>query len=117
MKSQQVFCSACDREVRVMITDELPNEGQATLHDEELVCLDIGSKCTGSLCPIGATAPDAMVARILRNGLPLAGLRTVRAACPSCGLDTEMVLYREGRATCSTCGSPARWTPGHAAPM
>jgi hypothetical protein len=117
MKSHQLFCSACDREVRVMITDALPMEGQATLHDEEVVCLEIGEQCTGSLCPIGAAAPNAMVGRIMRNGLPLDGMRTVRSLCPSCGLENEMVLYGEGRAACTACGSPARWTLEHAEPM
>lgn len=117
MKSHQLFCSACDREVRVMITDAAPIEGQATLHDEEVVCLEIGEQCTDSLCPIGAAAPNAMVGRIIRNGLPLDGMRTVRSLCPSCGLENEMVLYGEGRAACTACGSPARWTLEHAEPM
>jgi hypothetical protein len=117
MKSHQLFCSACDREVRVMITDAPRMEEPATLHDEEVVCLEIGEQCTGNLCPIGATAPNAMVSRIIRNGLPLENLRTVRSVCPSCGLENEMVLYGEGRAACTMCGSPARWTVGHAEAM
>ena len=117
MKSQKIFCSACDREVRVLITDALPMDGPATLHDEEVVCLEIGEQCTGSLCPIGATAPNAMVSRLIRNGLPLDGMRTVRSLCPSCGLENEMALYGEGRAACTVCGSPARWTLEHAEPI
>ncbi len=117
MKSHQLFCSACDREVRVMITDAPPMEAQATLHDEEVVCLEIGEQCTGRLCPIGAAAPNAMVSRIMRNGLTLDGMHTVRSLCPSCGLENEMVLYGAGRAACTACGSPARWTVGHAEAM
>lgn len=117
MKSHQLFCSACDRQVRVMINDAPAMEGQATLHDAEVVCLEIGEQCTGSLCPIGAAAPDAMVGRIVRNGLPLDGVRTVRSLCPSCGLENDMVLYGEGRAACTACGSPARWTLEHAEPV
>jgi hypothetical protein len=114
MKSHELFCSACDRKVRVMITDAPSVEGQATVHDEEVVCLEIGEQCTASLCPIGAAAPNAMVGRIMRNGLPIDGMRTVRSLCPSCGLENEMVLYGRGRAACTACGSPARWTLEHA---
>jgi hypothetical protein len=117
MKTQQLYCGACDREVRVMITETPPPDGQAPLHDEEVVCLEIGAQCTGNMCPIGATAPNAMVSRILRNGLPLDGLRTVQSLCPSCGLETEMVLYGEGRASCTACGTAARWTLEHAEPL
>ena len=83
MKSHRLFCNACDREVSVMITDAPLLDGQATLHDEEVICLEIGSKCTGNLCPLGALEPNAMVARLVRNGLPLAGLRTLRSTCPA----------------------------------
>jgi hypothetical protein len=117
MKSHRLFCNACDREVRVMITDAPLLDGQATLHDEEVVCLEIGEKCTGNLCPLGAVEPNAMVARIVRNGLPLDGLRTLLAECPTCSRMTEMVLYGGGRAACTECGSPARWTVDHAEPL
>lgn len=117
MKSHRLFCNACDREVRVMITDAPPLDGQATLHDEEVVCLEIGEKCTGNLCPLGAVEPNAMVARIVRNGLPLDGLRTLVAECPTCSRMTEMVLYGGGRAACTECGSPARWRVDHAEPL
>ena len=116
MKAHQIYCGACDRQVRVLISDAPPTDGQAPLLDEELVCLEIGVQCNGS-CPLGAAEPNAMVSRIVRSGLPLDGLRTVQALCPSCGLENEMVLYGEGRAACTACGSAARWTLEHAEPM
>lgn len=117
MKSAQLFCSACDRQVDVMITEAPVFDGPATLHDEEVVCLAIGERCTGALCPIGAVEPNAMVARIVRNGLPTGGLRTVQATCPSCGSEAEMVLYGGGRACCTICGTSARWRVDHAEPL
>jgi hypothetical protein len=117
MKNHQMFCSACDREVRVMITDTPAMEDQASVHDEEMVCLDVGEQCVGNLCPIGAAAPNVMVSRIMRNGLPLEDKHTVRSFCPSCGLECEMVLYGEGRAACTSCGTAARWTLEHAEPL
>lgn len=117
MISRQVFCSACDREVRVLIAEPTLTDGQAPLPDAEAVCLEIGKQCTGAMCPIGAAAPDAMVGRIIRNGLPLSGLRTVHATCPSCDLESDLVLYGDGRAVCATCGGHARWRLDHAEPM
>ena len=63
MKSQQLFCGACDRPVRVLITDTPTTEGQATADDAEVVCLEIGAQCTGNLCPLGAAEPG-------RDGAP-----------------------------------------------
>jgi len=117
MKSHQLYCSACEREVMVMITDAPPMEDQASVHDEEMVCLDIGEQCTGGLCPIGAAAPNVMVSRIMRNGLSLEGKHTVRSLCPSCGLESDMVLYGEGRAACTSCGTAVRWMLEHAEPL
>ena len=117
MKSQQIFCGACDREVRVMITDAPPHEGQAPLTDEEVICLEIGDKCTGNVCPLGAAGPDAMVARLVRNGLPIDQLKTSRSRCPSCDREAEMILYGNGRATCSLCGRQGRWALDHAEPL
>lgn len=116
MKSTRVFCSACDRPVRVMISEAPLLDGQATLHDDEVVCLEIGGQCTGELCPIGAQAPDAMVARLVRLGLPTDGLRTVNAHCPSCGSTAEMVLYGAGKAACTICGTSAYWVTDHVEP-
>jgi hypothetical protein len=58
-----------------------------------------------------------MVARLVRNGLPLDDLRTATARCLSCGGDTDMVLYGNGRATCSVCGSQMRWSIDHVEPI
>lgn len=117
MKSARVFCSACDRPVRVMLSLAPRTDGQASLHDDELVCLEIGDRCTGNLCPIGAVAPNEMVARLVRLGLPTDGLRTINAACPSCEVQVEMVLYGDGRAACTVCGAAARWATDHAEPL
>ena len=113
MKDAQLFCSACDRQVRVMISEAPPGEHEATIRDDELICLEIGEHCTGGLCPLGAAAPNAMVARIVHEGLSTDGLRTVKAVCPSCGMDCEFVLYGKGKAACTVCGTAARWECEH----
>lgn len=116
MKNQQLFCGACDRPVRVLITEPATVEGHASVHDAELVCLEIGSHCTGNMCPLGAAEPSAMVGRIIRNGIPLDTLETVTAHCPSCDNDAEMILYGSGKAACSVCGSNGRWVIDHLEP-
>ena len=116
MKNHKLYCSACDREVRVLITGTPLYEDQAPLHDEEVICLEIGARCTGNLCPLGAAAPNAMVGRLVRNGIPLDTLSTVAAECPACGNEADMVLYGEGRAACTVCGTPARWVIDHVEP-
>ncbi len=113
MKNHQLFCSACDRQVNVLITEAPDHDHQATVHDDEVVCLEIGEHCTGNLCPLGATEPNAMVARLVRAGAPLDTLRTVVATCPSCGLEGEFVLYGQGQASCTLCGTRARWVAEH----
>lgn len=109
MRSQMVYCGACDQQVRVLVTDPPTADGQASLHDSEVVCLEIGEHCSGSLCPIGATAPDEMVRRLMHSGLPLDGLRMERRVCTSCGLDADMALHGGDRATCTACGTTTRW--------
>ena len=113
MKNHTLYCGACDREVRVLITGTPLYEDQAPLREEEVVCLEIGARCTGALCPLGAAAPNERVRRLIRNGIPLDTLNTVNAECPSCGADAEFVLYGSGRAACSICGTAARWAFDH----
>ena len=52
MATKTIYCSACDREVVVRLTDEGKLEGA--------VCMDIGELCTGVMCPICAEAPDTI---------------------------------------------------------
>lgn len=113
MKSQLQYCGACDRTVRVFVTEASTADGQAPATDPELVCLEIGERCTGSMCPLGATEPGGMVRRIVHNGLPLDGLDTVKAHCPWCDNDAEMIRFGDGNAGCSVCGSVGRWAKDH----
>jgi hypothetical protein len=114
MKNHQLFCSACDRPVRVLISEEPGAEGHASILDSEVICLEIGNHCTGNMCPLGAEEPSAMVRRIVRNGIPLTTLETVKAHCPTCDNEVDMVLYGDSRAGCSVCGTVGRWVVDHA---
>ncbi|HEU5218632.1 MAG TPA: hypothetical protein VFU23_08230 [Gemmatimonadales bacterium] len=116
MKNHAMYCSGCDRQVRVLITPGPVYDGRAPLHDEELVCLEIGSRCTGNMCPLGAAGPPEMIRRVIRNGIPLETLNTVTARCPSCEEDQDIVLYGDGRAICSHCLGESRWAVDHLEP-
>lgn len=108
MKTQTAYCSACDHEVRVVLTDEPSHEGQANLTDAEVVCLEIGDQCTGNLCPIGATSPTVMAARLVRNGLQTVLQPLVSLECERCTHVTTHVLIERSYATCTDCGATHR---------
>jgi hypothetical protein len=105
MQAQTAFCSACDKDVRIIITDEPSQDGHANLHESEVVCLEIGDHCTGALCPIGAASPTIMAARLVRNGLQTVIQPLITATCPGCGRETKQLVVDPGRATCLECGS------------
>jgi hypothetical protein len=50
MKLRTVYCSACDRDVRVAVVHE-PQTSNA-VDPSAFLCLDCGMRCTGSLCPL-----------------------------------------------------------------
>jgi hypothetical protein len=70
MKTRMAFCSACDRDVRVAFPEDAEFvDGQANIPDPEIVCLEIGARCTGSMCPVAAQPAAVMAARLVRSGL------------------------------------------------
>ena len=105
MKTQIAYCSACDRDVHIVITDEPSQDGHANIHDAEIVCLEIGDACSGSLCPIGATSPTVMAARLVRNGLQTIMQPVFQAACATCGRTTTHVIVERTHAICEDCGT------------
>jgi hypothetical protein len=105
MVNQTAFCSACDKNVQIVVTDEPSQDGHANLHDAEIVCLEIGEACTGHLCPIGATSPAVMAARLVRNGLQTIVQPVVQAKCAGCGSVTSHIIAEPGHAICGECGT------------
>lgn len=60
MDKHWAYCSACDRQVEVVIKptdDQDPVTGEPI---DALVCLEVGHTCTGALCPITDVTPDEM---------------------------------------------------------
>jgi hypothetical protein len=55
MEKRTVYCTACDRDVEVVLRDD--HEAGAEKPDlVGAICLDIGARCTGSVCPICAVS-------------------------------------------------------------
>jgi hypothetical protein len=55
MERRVIYCSACDRNVQVVL-----DEGGSPEDLTGAVCLDIGHTCTGTMCPVVAISPDAI---------------------------------------------------------
>ncbi len=109
MNITAMYCSGCDRDVAVVVTDGAPDDAQANVTASEVACLEVGTTCTGSLCPLGAAEPSAMVHRLIRHGLPTDQLTRVQGNCESCGFEVEFALVGENRASCLVCGTTRPW--------
>ena len=109
MREITMYCSARDQEVRVVLTNEEDHDQQAPILDSEIICLEIGEACTGSMCPVCAMPVDAVDARAVHYGIHPEQHRKVKAHCEACDRDTDLVISRGGYATCSECGTVRRW--------
>jgi DNA-directed RNA polymerase subunit RPC12/RpoP len=108
MLTQNAYCSACDQDVRVVITDTPLFSDQAPVEGGQLVCLDFGARCTGSMCPMFGLPSMLMAVRLARSGLRPDAFRTVKAPCQDCGLTSELQILSDNEAHCPACGSRSR---------
>jgi hypothetical protein len=105
METQIAYCSACDRDVRILVTEASPQDAQAPVPDAEVVCLEIGEQCTGTLCPVSAVSPAAMRVRLVRSGHVAVLQPIVGAECEMCGCVTRHTMVSLEHATCNECGT------------
>lgn len=108
MKSRTAYCSACDQDVRVAVTDAPLHEGHAPLNDAQIVCLDFGSRCTGSMCPMFGMPRTLMGVRLAQSGLRPEAFKTVAAPCPECMSIVELQMIDPEYAYCPNCGARSR---------
>ena len=113
MKAKTMFCSACDRDVRVVLTAEPTAEGQAPLPDTEFICLEIGDRCTGALCPVFSLPPAAMKVKLARGGYDTSNLRHVSLHCDGCDRVTDLVVLSREYCYCTECGATNRYEVSH----
>ncbi|MBK5098839.1 MAG: hypothetical protein JJE01_13720 [Gemmatimonadetes bacterium] len=60
MDKHLAYCSACDRQVEVVVkTSARTNPATGEL-ENEVVCLEMGESCTGSMCPMCDVPTDEM---------------------------------------------------------
>ena len=105
MRVQMAYCSACDRDVQIAFpTEPVVSDGQANILDTDVVCLEIGHQCTGSMCPVGAQPPAVMAVRLIRSGVKPVMHRMQPAMCAQCGGIEKFALIDATHATCTGCG-------------
>jgi hypothetical protein len=110
MQVQTAYCSACDHDVRIAVTDVPVHGGQANLPDEpQIVCLDFGERCTGALCPMFGVGNVIMGVRLARSGLR-EEWKTLRAQCPGCEELVELQVIDASNAFCPACHVTVRYS-------
>ena len=112
MREMSVYCSARDQDVRIVLTDAPMQDAQANIFDGEVVCLEIGQKCSGGMCPICAVSLEAMDVRLAKSGLRQEVHRKFQAHCDDCGHETVHLLSSGGYVTCTECNATSRWFLG-----
>lgn len=106
MDTQIAYCSACDRDVLIQITGAEGHDAQAPMPDAEIICLEVGQRCSGPrICPVAGISQTAMRVRRVRAGLRTVLQPLVMAECRECRRVTEHVLADADFATCPECGT------------
>lgn len=109
MSTQLAYCSACDQEVRIVVTPAPVHGGQAVLPESEVVCLDFGHRCTGSMCPMFGLPRILMGMRLARSGLRPEAFHKVTMPCPECGCVADLQVVDNEYLLCPACNSRSRW--------
>ncbi|HEX6135725.1 MAG TPA: hypothetical protein VFZ24_17255 [Longimicrobiales bacterium] len=109
METHLAYCSACDQDVRVAITDAPVYADQAPLAEPQVVCLDFASRCSGAICPMFGLPRILMGVRLAQSGLRPEAFTTVSAPCPACDTVVDLQLIDNEYAFCPNCGSRSRW--------
>jgi predicted RNA-binding Zn-ribbon protein involved in translation (DUF1610 family) len=109
MQSQTAYCSACDQDVHIVVTDAPVHSDQAPLADPEVVCLDFGGRCTGAMCPMFGLPSILMGVRLAKSGLRPQSFTTFPAPCQDCGEKVDMQVINSEYTLCPACGARNRW--------
>ena len=108
MREATIHCAVRDADVRVLLTDPPVYDGQASIGDAELLCLEIGDACTGHTCPLGAEAPTVMDIVEARLGINPEFHAVVRGHCDGCDRWADLCCSLGGYLTCTECGTTVR---------
>jgi hypothetical protein len=109
MEIQHSYCSACDQQVRIVVTPASAYSGQAPVADQpDVVCLDFGERCTGAMCPMIGLPRMLMGIRLAKSGLR-DEWQTFQAPCQSCGRNVDFDVIDANYAMCPSCHTRHRW--------
>lgn len=111
MEFRNLYCPKCDHDVTVTLSQSPLHRGHANVDDgAEVVCLDFGPQCSGTLCSVFGLPRVVMGVRLARSGLRPEQLETVRAMCDGCHRVVEMGIVDDTHAHCADCGTVNTWT-------
>ena len=110
MKTERAYCTTCEHEVRLVLTDAPARDGQANLPDgAQLVCLDYQEACKGGRCPSSGRAGVVMGVRLAKSHLSDLSFETIHAVCEACGEISDLEVIDDQIALCTRCETTVRW--------
>ncbi len=110
MRTEQVYCSGCGHDVRLVFTDHASHGGHANLRsDVEIVCVDYEEGCSPIKCLATGKAGIIMGVRLAKSHLNDDRFRVIHARCDCCGKVSDLEILDETYAMCTLCDSTNRW--------
>ncbi len=105
MRTKRAFCSARDQDITVAWPDAPLHPGQAMAAEApEPLCLELGERCTGDMCPIFRIPRVELAVRLAQAGLDGPdSLRTREGDCLGCGRHVELKIVDPGYGWCPDC--------------
>ncbi len=73
MDKHRAYCSACDRQVEVVVKPGGRTNPVTGEPEDEIICLEMGESCTGSMCPMCDVPTDEMKESVERLREPEKG--------------------------------------------
>ena len=68
MDPHWAYCSACDRQVQVVVRPGARVDTETGARSDEVLCLAFGESCTGALCPLSDLPTEQMRETFDRQG-------------------------------------------------
>jgi hypothetical protein len=88
---------------------DFPPAEDDAVNEPQVVCLDYGEWCTGSVCPSFGLPSILMGLRLANSGLPAHQWRTFRATCPDCAQQCDLKVLNQDYLFCPLCRSTLHW--------
>jgi hypothetical protein len=68
MDRHRAYCSACDRQVEVIVKPGARVNPETGEREAEIVCLEYGASCTGAMCPLCEVPTEEMKRSFEKHG-------------------------------------------------